>query len=210
MMQSYNTAIITGHLEGELTVDHTILGESFYTGTVAVRRTSGAVDSIPVTVPGRLLESLELNIFDGNVTVTGQMRSYNKTVDGAGRLILTLFAQNIEPSDGDDTMNQINLVGTLCKLPNYRVTPFGREICDMMLAVNRGFGKSDYIPCIVWGRNSVWASKLVPGDRITISGRMQSRLYEKLHEDGSIETRTAYELSVFQIERCPVEMMASI
>ena len=127
------------------------------------------------------------------LTISGQVRSYNKVVDGAGRLMVTLFAQNIAEAQENDTLNRVTLTGALCKAPIYRSTPFGREICDMMLAVNRAFGKSDYIPCIAWGRNAQYAARFGVGDRISLTGRLQSREYQKLLESGEYMTRNAYE-----------------
>ena len=198
MINENNTTTATGAL-GELVYDHTILGEDFFTSILSVKRLSGAVDEIPVTIPGKLAATADLAV---NVTITGQLRSYNKLIDDTNRLIITLFAQQITPAmRGDDTQNSVRLTGTLCKQPIYRLTPFGREICDFMLAVNRGFGKSDYIPCITWGRNGQWASHLSVGQRVTIKGRLQSRQYNKLLDSGECEPRTAYEVSAFSIER---------
>jgi len=207
MINENNTTTATGAL-GELVYDHTILGEEFFTSTLSVKRLSGAIDEIPVTIPGKLAATADLAV---NVTITGQLRSYNKLIDGTNRLIVTLFAQQIEPATrGDDTQNSVRLTGTLCKQPLYRLTPFGREICDMMVAVNRGFGKSDYIPCITWGRNGQWASHLDVGQRVSIKGRLQSRQYNKLLDSGEYELRTAYEVSAFNIECAEPEMKVSV
>ena len=128
------------------------------------------------------------------------MRSYNKVVEGSGRLMVTLFVQSMSETRENDTMNKVSLVGVLCKPPIYRSTPFGREICDMMLAVNRAFGKSDYIPCIAWGRNAQYASRFGVGDRVRLTGRLQSREYQKLLENGEYMVRNAYEVSAFTLE----------
>ena len=130
------------------------------------------------------------------VATDGQVRSYNKIIEGAGRLLITAFAQKIVENDEHENPNQIQLTGTLCKAPAYRTTPFGREIADMMLAVNRAYGKSDYIPCITWGRSARFAAKLDVGDKITLTGRLQSRAYQKQMPDGSVIEKTAYEVSV--------------
>ncbi|MCL1963848.1 MAG: single-stranded DNA-binding protein, partial [Firmicutes bacterium] len=130
----------------------------------------------------------------------GQVRSYNKMVDGVGRLLITAFAQRLTPPSAEDNPNIVYLTGALCKPPAYRTTPFGREIADMMLAVNRAFGKSDYIPCIAWGRNARFAAKLTVGSHISVEGRLQSRPYQKQMPDGSIVEKTAYEVSVSRLD----------
>ncbi len=138
---------------------------------------------------------------DGDtLSIDGQVRSYNKIVEGAGRLLITAFAQRIVEPDERENPNQIQLTGTLCKAPAYRTTPFGREIADMMLAVNRAYGKSDYIPCITWGRSARFAAKLNVGDKIALTGRLQSRAYQKQMQDGTVVEKTAYEVSVGHLE----------
>ena len=194
-----NRIIAVGRLDGELTLSHEVMSEPFYTGTLLVRRLSGAVDQLPVTIPGKLMPLLPEG-GDGLMQFTGQVRSYNKVVGGAGRLMVTLFAQSIVETHENDTLNKVALTGALCKPPIYRSTPFGREICDMMLAVNRAFGKSDYIPCIAWGRNAQYASRFSVGDRLRITGRLQSREYQKLLEHGEYLCRNAYEVSSFTLE----------
>ena len=130
----------------------------------------------------------------------GQVRSYNKVVDGAGRLMVTLFAQSIAEAQENDTLNKVSLVGALCKPPIYRSTPFGREICDMMLAVNRAFGKSDYIPCIAWGTNAQMVSQMKVPSSLKIIGRIQSREYNKVvNENEKPITKTAYEVSISKL-----------
>ena len=131
--------------------------------------------------------------------MTGQVRSYNKVIEGAGRLMITLFAQSVTPTNDNETLNRVELCGALCKPPVYRSTPFGREICDMMLAVNRAFGKSDYIPCIAWGRNAQYASRFHVGDHLRIGGRLQSREYQKLMDNGEYIVRNAFEVSAFTL-----------
>lgn len=180
-------------------MSHEVMNEPFYMGTLLVKRLSGALDRLPVTVPGKLtaLDDLEPSAL---LMVTGQVRSYNKVVDGSGRLMVTLFAQSITVTGENDTLNKVAISGALCRPPVYRSTPFGREICDMMLAVNRAFGKSDYIPCIAWGRNAQYASRFGVGDRLRLTGRLQSREYQKLMENGEYLQRTAYEVSAFTLE----------
>ena len=194
-----NRITAAGRLEGELTLSHEVMNEPFYTGTLAVRRLSGAIDRLPVTIPGKLMGLLPEDR-DALLLMTGQVRSYNKVVDGAGRLMVTLFAQSVSETRDNDTLNRVTLTGALCKPPIYRSTPFGREICDMMLAVNRAFGKSDYIPCIAWGRNAQYAARFGVGERVRLTGRLQSREYQKLLENGEYMVRSAYEVSSFTLE----------
>lgn len=194
-----NRIVAAGQLEDSLILSHEVMNEPFYTGTLLVKRLSGAVDRLPVTIPGKLL-AVNQPDYEHLMLMTGQVRSYNKVVEGSGRLMVTLFVQSMVETRENDTMNKVNLVGVLCKPPIYRSTPFGREICDMMLAVNRAFGKSDYIPCIAWGRNAQYASRFGVGDRVRLSGRLQSREYQKLLENGEYMVRNAYEVSAFTLE----------
>lgn len=204
-----NRIVATGRLEDAPALSHEVMNEPFYTGTLLVRRLSGAVDRLPVTIPGKLLACMPAGSESQLLMMSGQVRSYNKVIDGAGRLMVTLFAQNIAPAQENDTLNKVSLVGALCKPPIYRSTPFGREICDMMLAVNRAFGKSDYIPCIAWGRNAQYAARFGVGDRISLTGRLQSREYQKLLDSGEYMTRNAYEVSAFTLEAADGEMMTA-
>ena len=194
-----NKITAVGRLEGELCLSHEVMNEPFYTGTLLVKRLSGAADHIPVTIPGKLMALLPGDR-DALLLLTGQVRSYNKVVEGAGRLMVTMFVQSIAETRDNETLNRVCLTGALCKPPIYRSTPFGREICDMMLAVNRAFGKSDYIPCIAWGRNAQYASRFGVGDRVKLTGRLQSREYQKLLENGEYMVRNAYEVSAFTLE----------
>ena len=199
-----NRIVAVGRLDGELELSHEVMNEPFYTGTLLVKRLSGTVDRLPVTIPGKLMGLLPEE--NSQLLMTGQVRSYNKVIDGAGRLMVTLFAQSLVPSPDNDTLNRVTLTGALCKPPIYRSTPFGREICDMMLAVNRAFGKSDYIPCIAWGRNAQYASRFSVGDRVRLTGRLQSREYQKLLENGEYLLRNAYEVSCFTLEAAEAEV----
>ena len=158
-------------------------------------RLSGAEDLLPVTLSERLMEGTKLEI-GAPLSIEGQLRSYNKGIDGQGRLLITGFAQRLLDPDTEENPNQVHLTGALCKPPSYRTTPFGREIADLMLAVNRAYGKSDYIPCITWGRTARFASHLKVGDKVTLLGRFQSREYQKQLADGSVISKTAYEVSV--------------
>lgn len=206
MQNTSNTVTATGRLEAPLQVDHVILGEPFYTGMLRIKRLSGNIDSVPVTVPGKVLDSFAGDI-EQPIKITGQVRTYNKIIDGESRLVVVIFAQELDAAHDADTLNRVELSGAVCKAPIFRSTPFGREICDMMLAVNRGFGKSDYIPCIAWGRNAKWSAKLNLGDRVTINGRLQSRDYQKTLPNGECVTKTAYEVSTFAIERSKEEVV---
>ena len=194
-----NRIVAAGRLKESLTISHEVMNEPFYAGTLLVKRLSGAVDRLPVTIPGKLLAVSEVD-YNKLMLMSGQVRSYNKVVDGSGRLMVTLFVQSMAETAENDTMNKVTLTGVLCKPPIYRSTPFGREICDMMLAVNRAFGKSDYIPCIAWGRNAQYAARFGVGDHIRLSGRLQSREYQKLLENGEYMVRNAYEVSAFTLE----------
>lgn len=194
-----NRMVAAGRLDGPLELSHEVMNEPFYAGTLLVKRLSGAIDRLPVTIPGKLLSGEEWPP-ETLLQMQGQVRSYNKMVEGAGRLMVTLFAQHVAVGAENDTLNRVELSGALCKPPVYRSTPFGREICDLMLAVNRAFGKSDYIPCIAWGRNAQYASRFQVGDRVRIGGRLQSREYQKLMENGEYMVRNAFEVSAFTLE----------
>ena len=163
-----------------------------------VKRLSDQSDKIPITISERLID--DNMIREGSkISITGQFRSYNKLVDGKSRLMLTVFVRDIEELDESKNPNSIELVGFICKEPIYRITPFKREICDILLAVNRAYNKSDYIPCIAWGRNARYVKNLEIGDKIVLNGRIQSRTYQKLQEDGEYENKIAYEISINRI-----------
>jgi len=196
-MDCTNRVTLSGSVKGELTYSHSVYSEAFYTCFLQVPRLSGTLDVLPLTVSERLLTNAV--IADGTViTVSGQLRSYNKFIKGASRLILTVFVQEI--AFGGEPVNTIALTGYLCKPPTYRVTPFSREITDLLLAVNRAYNKSDYIPAIAWGRNARFAGTLNVGDCIAVTGRVQSREYKKQLPEGGEEIRTAYEVSIATLE----------
>ena len=195
-----NALHLSGTVVGTPAVGHEAFGEKFYYLTLGVPRLSGAQDLLPVTLSERLLLDGKMLAEGDHLAIEGQVRSYNKIIEGAGRLLITAFAQRIVEPDERENPNQIQLTGTLCKAPAYRTTPFGREIADMMLAVNRAYGKSDYIPCITWGRSARFAAKLSVGDKITLTGRLQSRAYQKQMPDGTVVEKTAYEVSVGHLE----------
>lgn len=193
-MMTNNVVYLTGRVAEEPRYSHQVFGEGFYETKVEVERLSGLVDVIPVTVSERLLG--EGDFEEGKyVSVSGQFRSYNKIADGKSRLMLTVFVRETN-EDLPPNTNKIELIGYVCKPPVYRTTPFKREIADVLIAVNRAYNKSDYIPCIAWGRNARFAEKLVVGDKVGLSGRIQSREYRKTDENGVESVRVAYEISV--------------
>lgn len=194
--ENNNLAHVSGTITEEPRFSHNILGEGFYDLKLSVPRLSSEYDTIPVTISERLIDNLKSG---DNLSIDGQFRSYNKLEDGRSKLILTLFAKELVDDEARTSTNTINLVGYLCKPPVYRTTPFGREICDCLVAVNRAYNKSDYIPCIAWGRNARFVKNLAVGEKIALTGRIQSRDYQKKLEDGSEEVRTAYEISISSI-----------
>ena len=170
-----NQLVLVGKVTSDKRMSHEIYGEKFYIFDLSVPRLSGNADIIPITVSERLLEEVNLEE-DKLVKVTGQLRSYNKNIDNKNRLVLTIFARDIEVEEEDNKdPNNIFLDGYVCKEPVYRKTPLGREITDLLVAINRPYNKSDYIPSIVWGRNAKFAKNLKVGDRIQMWGRVQSR-----------------------------------
>lgn len=195
-----NQVNINGEIAGEFVFSHEVYGEGFYVVDVLTRRTSGVCDAIPVTVSERLIDVTQ-NYIGQYVRVSGQFRSYNRRDADKTRLSLSVFAQELEFVEKlMDDVNQIFLDGYICKEPTYRKTPLGREITDLLIAANRSYGKSDYIPCVAWGRNAKYASGLEVGSHIRICGRIQSRQYVKKLDDSHAEDRTAYEVSISKLE----------
>lgn len=204
-----NHLVLVGKITGEKRYSHEIYGESFYIFDLEVPRLSGNADIIPITISERLIVSEELAI-GKKVLIEGQFRSYNSYENEKNRLILTVFAKDItfiqeeEEEEQEDVKenvsNEVTLIGYICKKPIYRQTPFGREISDILLAVNRAYNKSDYIPAIAWGRNARFCQNIEVGTKVKIMGRVQSRTYEKKFEDGRTETRVAYEVSIGSLE----------
>lgn len=193
-----------GVVASELELSHEIYGEKFYRFYIEVDRLSDQKDKLPVIISERLIDVEDFKI--GKVIfITGQYRSYNKVIDGLkSKLILSIFVKEIEQIEVDDkikTVNELTLIGSICKPPIYRKTPLGRDIADVILAVNRAYNKSDYIPCILWGRNAKFCQILETGASVKVVGRIQSRQYEKKHEDGTSESRVAYEVSVSKFEK---------
>lgn len=197
-----NYLVLIGKIISDKTFSHEIYGESFYVFNLEVPRLSGNEDIIPITISERLIANFDLTI-GRKVVIEGQFRSYNSYENEKNRLVLTVFAKDIidyKEEQEENVSNEVVLNGYVCKKPIYRKTPFGREISDILLAVNRAYNKSDYIPCIAWGRNARFCQNLEVGAQIKIVGRVQSRSYEKKHEDGTVETRIAYEVSVGSLE----------
>ncbi len=200
-----NHLVLVGKVTSEKKFSHEIYGESFYIFDLEVARLSGNADIIPITISERLILEKELEIGD-RVEIEGQFRSYNSYENEKNRLILTVFAKDIkylteeEENPSEKVSNEVTLVGYICKKPIYRQTPFGREISDILLAVNRAYNKSDYIPAIAWGRNARFCQNIEVGTKVKIAGRVQSRNYEKKFEDGTTQTRTAYEVSISSLE----------
>ena len=207
-----NYLTLVGKVASEKKFSHEIYGEKFYVFNLKIDRLSGNSDTIPVTVSERIINDDMLS--EGKkLYVEGQFRSYNSYDNEKSRLILTVFAKEIkevedEPKEDeenemvkkDTVTNEVVLIGFICKKPVYRQTPFGREIADLLLAVNRAYNKSDYIPAIAWGRTARFCQTLEVGTKVKIVGRVQSRMYEKKHEDGTVENRVAYEVSVGSLE----------
>jgi single-stranded DNA-binding protein len=201
-----NHLVLVGKVTSDKKFSHEIYGESFYIFDLEVARLSGNSDIIPITISERLILEKELEIGD-KVAIEGQFRSYNSYENEKNRLILTVFAKDIkylseedEENSSEKVSNEVTLIGYICKKPIYRQTPFGREISDILLAVNRAYNKSDYIPAIAWGRNARFCQNIEVGTKVKITGRVQSRNYEKKFEDGTTQTRTAYEVSISSLE----------
>ena len=203
-----NHLILVGKVTSDKTFSHEIYGEKFYIFDLEVPRLSGNADIIPITISERLLEADEL-VVNKKVIVEGQFRSYNSYQNERNKLVLTVFAKDVKfvenqedeiQASKDFVSNEVVLNGYICKKPIYRQTPFGREIADLLLAVNRAYNKSDYIPCIAWGRNARFCENIEVGTEVKIVGRVQSRTYEKKYEDGTSETKIAYEVSISSLE----------
>ena len=206
-----NYLTLVGKVTGEKRYSHEIYGEKFYVFDLSIPRLSGNADIIPITVSERIVND-EMLAIGKKLLVKGQFRSYNSYENEKNRLILTVFAKDIveleenekeeenELTKKDQVTNEVVLIGYICKKPIYRQTPFGREIADILLAVNRAYNKSDYIPSIAWGRNARFCQNIEVGTQVKIVGRVQSRTYEKKFEDGTSQTRVAYEVSIGSLE----------
>lgn len=196
-----NLVEVAGEIISTFEYSHEIFGEGFYMVKLLVNRLSEATDEIPLMISERLVDVTK-DCRGKYLRAFGQFRSYNKHEENHNHLILSVFVRDLEFLDSmeDVKPNQIQLDGFICKQPVYRMTPLGREICDILLAVNRSYGKSDYIPCICWGRNARFAGSLEIGARIELVGRIQSREYQKRISEFEVVKRTAYEVSVNKLE----------
>ena len=192
-----NAITLRGTLCGLPELSHENHGKKFYRFCLDVPRLSGAIDTLPVVAEEAVLNQIDLSAGE-MLTVTGQVRSHNQRTDGVRHLLIFVFASSVVAEDGDP-INDVTIEGPLCREPTYRLTPLGREICDAMLAVPRAFHRADYLPCILWGRIAQMVSECHTRDIISIQGRLQSRIYTKMIEDGPQE-RTAYEISALTAE----------
>lgn len=197
-LEKNNKVYFMGEIVSEATFSHEVYGEGFYELFVKVMRLSGQADILPVTISERLIQGNDLKI-GSVICALGQFRSYNKLENGRSRLMLTVFVRELAEETAGRNPNSIVLSGYICKQPVYRTTPFNREIADLLLAVNRAYNKSDYIPCIAWGRNARFVQNLKVGDRIALSGRIQSREYQKRISETDAVTMTAYEVSISKL-----------
>jgi len=189
-----NAVFVSGTLGGAPELSHSLYGENFYSAELLVPRLSGTMDHVPLTIPGRNLAFMPDE--GDRLSVWGQLRTYNRHTEQGTHLCVTVFALGEE----DMPQNEVSLSGYLCKPAVFRTTPFLREIGDMLIACNRSFNKSDYLPCIAWGRNARTVSELPVGSRLYIQGRIQSRRYQKQLSDGTVQDRTAHEVSCSSIE----------
>ena len=197
-----NQVIMAGEIVSEFVFSHEVFGEGFYMLEISVRRLSNSYDVIPLMISERLID-VTRDYRGETIAVSGQFRSYNRHEEKKNRLVLSVFVRElefVEEEPESSRTNQIFLEGYICKMPVYRKTPLGREIADLLVAVNRPYGKSDYIPCICWGRNARYASGFEVGAHIQLWGRIQSREYTKKISEEEIERRIAYEVSVSKNE----------
>lgn len=200
-----NRVCIIGEIVTEFTFSHEVFGEGFYLANVSVNRLSDMVDIIPLMISERLIDVTK-DYRGMKIEVAGQFRSYNRHEETKNKLVLSIFVRELrfldeyEVPQDQSRANSIFLDGYVCKPPVYRKTPLGREIADILVAVNRPYGKSDYIPCIAWGRNARFAGSLEVGSHLQVSGRVQSREYTKRIDEEEVERRVAYEVSVSKID----------
>lgn len=192
-----NVVSIHGEIYTMPEYSHEVYGEEFYEFILKVDRLSDSYDLVPITISSRLIDNFEIG---KKIGIEGQFRSYNKQVDNKSKLMLTVFVRNLIEYNPNTNPNYIEVIGFVCKEPIYRTTPFNREICDILIAVNRSYNKSDYLPLIAWGRNARYSQNFKVGDRIKIVGRIQSREYVKKISEYENVTRTAYEVSLNKIE----------
>lgn len=201
-MKENNSKITICGLITEPEFNHNSNGENFYKAFVTVRRTSGAFDILPVIISDRIIDMNEIKV-DDCVMIVGQIRSRNIHIGEKHKLELFIFTEIIEIYENEVEApfnNDVTFNGFICKEPNYRKTPLDREITDVLIAVNRAYGKSDYIPCITWGRTAKFVGNLPVGTHIEVTGRFQSREYTKKISEDEVETRVAYEVSIGRVE----------
>ncbi len=196
--QENNKVFISGEIITEAEFSHEVYGEGIYEMNVLVKRLSGQGDILPVTISERLIADKDLKV-GVTINAMGQFRSYNKLINGKSKLMLTVFVRELFDYATVKNPNSIVLSGYICKPPVYRTTPFNREIADILIAVNRSYNKSDYIPCIAWGRNARFAKNLAVGEKIAIAGRIQSREYQKRVSEEDVKILTAYEVSISKL-----------
>lgn len=194
--ENNNNVLIKGKIVKLPAYSHTVMGEGFFEMFVEVKRLSDETDVLPVTISERLIDGFNLG---DEIGISGQFRSYNKLEGDKSKLMLTIFVKELINPDEITAVNQICMVGYICKEPIYRTTPFGREICDVLLAVNRAYNKSDYLPCIAWGRNARFVKDLGIGEKVEVQGRIQSRKYQKKINSEETEIRIAYEISLSSV-----------
>lgn len=193
-----NKLQLSGVITKSPVFSHEVFGEGFFETEIAVQRLSEQEDIIPITISDRLLTQHDVKV-GSRISVVGQFRSYNKLDNNKSRLLLTAFVRDFVEENEIENPNLIEITGYICKTPIYRTTPFKREICDVLIAVNRSYNKSDYIPCILWGRNARFVQNLQVGEKLSIVGRIQSRKYVKNYGEDNIEERTAYEVSASRV-----------
>ena len=198
-LMNNNRVTVTGTIIQEPRYSHEVCGEGFYESAISVKRLSEQIDTLPITVSERLLLDSPLHVGD-EVSLIGQLRSYNKMEAERSKLMLSVFVREISLPLLDTNPNCIYVTGYVCKEPIYRTTPFNREICDVLIAVNRAYNKSDYLPCIAWGRNARFVKGLEVGTKVTLEGRIQSRNYQKQLDSGEVVVKTAYEVSVCKVD----------
>ena len=198
-MMNNNKVFLLGKIESKPVFSHETFGEAFYEIMMSVPRLSEHSDLIPITISEKLLCKEDFEI-GKEIALKGQFRSYNKIIDGTSKLVLTVFVRELIEVNENMNPNIIEIVGYICKPPIYRTTPFKREICDILVAVNRAYNKSDYLPCIAWGRNAKYIKDAEVGTQISIVGRIQSIEYQKKVSDDEFVTKTAYEISIGKIQ----------
>ena len=194
--ENNNNVLIKGKIVKLPAYSHSVMGEGFFEMYVEVKRLSDETDILPVTISERFIEGFNLG---DEIGISGQFRSYNKLEGEKSKLMLTIFVKELIDPNDISAVNQINMGGYICKEPIYRTTPFGREICDVLLAVNRAYNKSDYLPCIAWGRNARFVKDLSVGEKLEVQGRIQSRRYQKKVDGNEVESKVAYEISLSSV-----------